>query len=111
MDKIINGFLLTGDKFMPQMHSRQPGFSYSACRLFTKDKERIQKFKKMENSRYIYQNKRDKARAQHDIVYGDFMDLPRRTDSDKVLRDKAFNIAKNPKIDGHKEGLDKFLYE
>ena len=50
--------------------------------------------------RYIYQNKLDKACFQHYMVYGDFKDLNRRTAADKVLRDKAFNIAKNPKYDG-----------
>ena len=45
MNKIVNTFLLVGDKFMPEMHLRQPRFTYSACGLFTKNKERIQKFK------------------------------------------------------------------
>ena len=45
MNKIINKFLLAGDKFMPKMHLKQPGFTYSTCEPFTKNKERIQKFK------------------------------------------------------------------
>ena len=45
MDEIVNNFLLAGDKFMPEMHLRQPQFVYSACGSFTKNKERIQKFK------------------------------------------------------------------
>ena len=45
MNDIINKFLLVGDKFMPEMDLRQPEFTYSACRPFTKSKERIQKFK------------------------------------------------------------------
>ena len=93
---------------MPQMHSRQPGFSYSACRLFTKDKERIQKFKKMENSRYIYQNKRDKARAQHDIVYGDFMDLPRRQILTKYCVIKHLILLKIQKLMDIKKALINF---
>ena len=48
MNKIINKFLLAGDTFMPEMHLRQPGFTYSACGTFTKNKETIQKFKKQE---------------------------------------------------------------
>ena len=72
MDEIINKFLLDGDKFMPEMHLRQPGFTYSACVSFTKNKERIQKFK---DSRYIYKNELDKACLQHDMAYGDFKDL------------------------------------
>ena len=79
---------------------------YSACLPFTKNKERIQKFKETGNSRYIYQNKLDKACLQHDMAYEDFKDLPRRTASDKVLHGKVFNIAKNPKDDGYQRGLD-----
>ena len=92
-------FLLAGDKFIPEMHLRQPGFTYSACGTFTKNKERIQKFKETGDSRYIYQNELDKACFQHDMAYGDFKDLTRRTASDKILCDKAINIAKNPKYD------------
>ena len=82
---------------MPEMHLRQPGLTYSACGPFTKNKERIKKFKETEDSKYIYQSELDKACFQHDMAYGDFKDLNRRTIADKVLRDKAFNIAKNPK--------------
>ena len=53
MNNIINKFLLTGDKFMPEMHLRQPGFTYSACGPFTKNKERIEKFMKTENIDFI----------------------------------------------------------
>ena len=77
------------------MYLRQPGFTYSAYGPFTKNKERIQKFKETGDSRYIYQNELDKACFQHDRAYGDFKHLTRRTASDKILRDKAFNIAKN----------------
>ena len=105
MIEIVNKFLLAGDKFMSEMNLRQPGFTYSACGLFTKNKERIQKFKETENSRYIYQNELDKACFQHDMAYGDFKDLTRRTASDKILRDKVFNIAKNQKHDGCQRGL------
>ena len=79
------------------MHLRQPGFTYSLCGPFTKNKKRIQKFKESEDSRNIYQNELDKACFQHDVAYGDFKDLASRTASDKILRDEAFNIAKNPK--------------
>ena len=89
---------------MVGMHLKQ-GFTYSACGPFIKNKERIQKFKETENIKYIYKNELDKACFQHDMAYGDFKDLARRTTSDKVLRDKAFNIAKNPKDDGYQRGL------
>ena len=104
MNDIINKFLLAGDKFMPEMHLRQPGFNYSACGPFTKSKERIQKFKQTGDSRYIYKN-------ELDIVYGDFKDLKKRTAVDNVLRDKAFNIAKNPKYDGYQRGLASMIYK
>ena len=104
MNDIINRFLLAGDKFMPEMHLKQPGFTYSACGPFTKNKERIQKFKETGDTEYIYKNKLDKACFQHDMAYGGFKYLPLITAADKVLRDKAFNIAKNPKYDGDQQG-------
>ena len=75
---IISKFLLAGDKFMPEMHLRQPGFTYSACGPFTENKERIQKFKQTEDSRYIYKNELHKACFQHNLAYGDFKDLPKQ---------------------------------
>ena len=66
MNEIINKFLLAGDKFMPEMHLRQPGFTYSACGPFTKNKERIEKFIQTGNTDFINKNERDKACFQHD---------------------------------------------
>ena len=103
MNEIVNKFLLVGDKFLPEIHIKQPGFSYSVCGLFTKNKERIQKSKETGDTSYIYKNKLDKACFQHDMAYGDFKDLKRRTASDKVL--KAFKIAKNPKNGRYQRGL------
>ena len=111
MNDIINNFLLAGDKFMPEMHLKQPGFTYSACVPFSKHKERIQKFKETGDARYIYRNELDKACFPHDMAYGDFKDLAKRTASDKVLRDEAFNIAKNPKYDGYQRGLASMVYK
>ena len=105
MNEIVNKFLLAGDKFMHKMHLKQIGFTYSACGPFTKNKGRIQKFKETGDTKYIYKNELNKACFQHDMAYGDFKDLAKRTASDKVLRDKAFNIAKNPKYDGYQRGL------
>ena len=90
---------------MPEMHLKQLGLTYSACGPFTKNKERIQKFKGTGDTKYIYESELDKACFQHDMAYVDFEDLARRTVSDKVLRDKAFNIAKNPKMMDIKEVL------
>ena len=95
---------------MLEMHLKQPGFTYSTCRPFTKNQERIKKFKETGDTSYIYKNKLDKVCFQHDMAYGDFKDLKRRTASDKVLRDKAFNIAKNPKYDGYQRGLASMVY-
>ena len=82
MNKIVNKFLLAGDNFMPEMHLKQPGFTYSAYGPFNKNKERIQKFKETRDTSYIYKNELDKACFQHDMAYGDFKDLKRRTFSD-----------------------------
>ena len=90
---------------MPEVHLKQPGFTYSACGPFTKNKDKIQKFKDTGDNDYIYKNELDKACFQHDMASGDFKDLARRTASDKILRDKAFNIAKNPKYDRYERGL------
>ena len=93
------------------MHLRQPGFTYSACGPFTKNKERIQKFKETGDSRYIYQNELDKACFPHDMAYGNFKDLTRRTASEKILRHKVFNIDKNPKFDRYQRGLASIVYK
>ena len=69
MNQIINKFLLTGDKFMPEMYLRQPGFTYSACGPFTKNKQKIQKFMQTGDTSYIYKNELDKACFQHDMAY------------------------------------------
>ena len=111
MNDIINTFLLAEDKFMPEIHLRQPEFTYSARGPVTKNKKRIQKFKQTGDSRYTYKNELDRACFQHDMAYGDFKNLANRTDADKVLRDKAFNIAKNLKYDGYQRGLASMVYK
>ena len=105
MNEIINKFLLVGDKFMSEIHLRQPGFTYSTCAPFTKNKKRIKKFKETGDSRYIYQNELDQICFQHYMVYGDLENLTKRTASDAVLLNKAFNIAKNLKFDGYQRDL------
>ena len=81
MNEIVNNFLLAGDKF-------------SACGPFTKNKETIETFNEMRDSQNIYQNELDKGNFQHDMTYGYSKDLATKTGSDKILSDKAFNIAK-----------------
>ena len=111
MKNIINKFLLAGDKFMPEMHLRQPQFTYRACGPFTKHKQRIQKFKETEDTNYIYKNELDKACFAHDAAYSDSKGLTKRTVADKILRNRAFNIAKDPKYDGYQRGLASMVYK
>ena len=96
---------------MPEMHLKQLGFTYSACGSFTKNKERIQKFKETGDTDYIYKNELDKACFQHDMAYGDFKNLAKRTASVKFLRDKAFKIVSNPKYDEYEKGLASMVYK
>ena len=101
---VINTFLLVGDKFMPEIHLRQPQFTYSACGPFTKHKQRIQKFKETGDTNYIYMNELDKSCFTHDAAYSDSKDLTKRTVADKSLKNKAFDIARDPKYDGYQRG-------
>ena len=96
---------------MPEIHLRQPQFTYSACGPFTKRKQRIQKFKGTGDANYVYKNELDKACFAHDAAYSDSKDLTKRTVADKILRNKAFNIAKDPKYDGHQRGLASMVYK
>ena len=111
MNNVINKFLLVGDKFMPEMHLKQPQFVYGACGPFTRHKERIKEFKRTGDTRYIYRNELDKACFQHDSAYANHKDLINRTKADKVLRAKAYNIAGNPKYDGYQRGLANMVYK
>ena len=111
MNKVINKLLLAGDKFMPEMHLKQPQFVYSACGPFTRHKERIKEFKRTGETRYIYRNELNKACFQHDSAYADHKYLINRIKSDKVLRDKAYNIASNPEYDGYQRGLASMVYK
>ena len=111
MNEIVNKFLLAGDKFMPELHLKQPGFTYSACRTFNRNKEKIEKFMQTGNTDFIYKNELDKACFQHDMAYGKSKHLAKRTQSDKFLRDKAFKIASDPKYDGYQRGLASMVYK
>ena len=111
MNEIINKFLLAGDKFILEMHLKQPGFTYSACGPFTENKERIEKFMQTRNTDFIYRNELDKACFQQDMAYGKSKDLVKRIQSDKVLRDKAFKIASDLKYDGYQRGLASMVYK
>ena len=114
MNEIVNKLLLVGDKLLREMYLKQPGFTYSAYGSFTKNKEKRQKIKKQKqkigDSRNIYRNELDKACFQHDMTYGYFKDLAKRAASDEVLRDKAFNFAKNRKYDEYQGYLASIVY-
>ena len=111
MKKIINKFLLTGDKFMPEFHLKQPGFTYSACGLFTKHRERIQKFRETGDLKHLYRTELDKACFAHDAAYFDSKDLAKRTISDKSLKDRAYEIARNRGYDGYQRALASMVYK
>ena len=98
MNEIVNKFLLLGDNFMPELHLKQPGFTYSACGSLTRNKERIEMFMQTGNTDFIYRDELDKACFQHDMAYRKSKEIEKRTQSDKVLRDKAFKIASDPNM-------------
>ena len=75
MNEIVNKFLLVGDKFIPEMHLKQPGFTYSACDPFTRNKRRTEKFMQAGNTDFIYRNELDKACFQHNMGYSKSKDL------------------------------------
>ena len=96
---------------MPQMYLKQRGFTCSACGQFTRNKKRIERFMQTGNTDFIYKNELDKAYFQHDMTCGKSKDLAKRTQSDKVLKDKAFKIASDPKYDGYQRGLASMVYK
>ena len=98
MNEIVNKFLLAGDRFMAEMHLRQPDLRIVLVDQLQKIKNELKKFKEAGDSRYIYRNELDKACFQHDMAYGDFKDLNGRTFVDKVLGKITFDIAKDPRI-------------
>ena len=111
MNKIVNKILLTGDKFMPKLHFRKPGFTYSGSGPFTKHRERIQKLRETNDLKHIYKNELDKACFAHYAAYSDSKDLGKRTIKDKTLKEKAHEIAINPKYDRYQRGLASMVYK
>ena len=90
---------------------KQPQFTYNACGPFPKHEQRIQKFKETGDTNYIYKNELDKACFIHDTAYSDSKDLTKITVADKILKNKAFDIAKDPKYDGYQRGLASMVYK
>ena len=111
MNNIINKCLLVGDKFMPEMHLRQPQFVYSACGPFTRHKERIKEFKRTGDTRLLYRNELDKTCFKHDAAYAEYKDVENRLISDQKLRNSVYDVASNPKYDGYQRGLASMVYK
>ena len=71
---------------MPELHLKQPGFTYGACEPFTEHREGIRKFRETSNLKHLYRNKLDKAHFAHDAAYSDVKDLAKTIVSDEILR-------------------------
>ena len=108
MNKIINKFLLTGDKFMAELHLKQPGFAHSAYGPFTKHCERIHKFRETGNLKHLYKNELDKTCFAQDAAYSDSKNLAKRTISDKILKYRTYEIARNY---GYETALASMVYK
>ena len=113
MNNVINKFVLTADKFMPEKFKRlkRKVGTYSACGPFTRRKDRINKFIQTCDTNYIYKNELGKACFAHDTAYSDFKDIKNRTATDKILRDKTYKIAKDPKYYDSQRGLPSMIYK
>ena len=105
MSKIVNKFFLARDKFVPELHLRQPGFTESDCGPFTEHRERIQKFKETSDLKHICKNELDKACFACYAAYSDSKDLAKKTISSTISKDRAYEIAINLKYDGCQRGL------
>ena len=101
MNKTINNFFLTKDKCMPEFHLKQPGFTCTACGPFTKHRERIKKLRETDNLKYLYRNELGKACFALDAAYSDSKDLAKRIMLDKILKDRAYEIAIYRNYDGY----------
>ena len=102
--------MLTRDKFTPKLNFKQSGFTYSACRPFTKHRERIRKFRETDNLKHLYRNELDKACFAHDAAYSDSKDLAKTTISGKILKDRAREIARNCIYDGYQAAFASIVY-
>ena len=103
MNKIVNKFLLAGDKFMPELHWKHLGFIYSTRGPYIKHRKRIQKFKETDYLNYIFKNKLDRASFAHDTGLSDSKDLAKRTIPNKISKDRTHEIAQNPQYDGYQK--------
>ena len=102
---------MTEDKFMPELHLKQPEVTYSACGPFTKHRERIQKFRKTGDLKQLCRNELDKACFAYDRAYSDSKDLAKRTISDKILKkDGADEISRSCNCNGYQKTSANMVY-
>ena len=111
MNKIFNKFLLTGENFMPELHLKLPGFTYRVCGPFTKHCESIHKFRETGNLKHVHRNELDKACFAHDAAYSDSKNLAKRTISDKILKNRAYEIPRNCNYDRYQRALASMVYK
>ena len=102
---------MTGDKFMPELHLKQPGFTYSAWGAFTTHRERIQNFRETGNLKHLYRHELDKACFAHDAAYSESKDLAKGTILDNILKERAYEIARNCGYDGYQRALAGMVYK
>ena len=102
--------LLAGDKFMPELYLNQSGLTYIPYGPSTKDRRRIENFAETGYLKYLFRNESDKACFAHDTAYFDSIDLVKRTISDKILSNKAYEISRNCKHDGYQRALASMIY-
>ena len=109
----MNKFWLTGDKFMSELHLKQPGFTYNTCEPFTKH-QRIWKFKETGNIKHLFRNESYKACFPHDVGYSHSKDLAKRTISDKILKNRVYETGRSHNYNGYQRALAsmvcKFFY-
>ena len=110
MNEITNKFILIGEKYMPELHLKQSGFTY-ACGSFTKHNERTQKFRETDNLKHRYRHKLDKTCFAHDAAYLDSKDLAKKIISDKILKNRGHEIARNGKYYGYQRALASMVYK
>ena len=111
INKIINKFLLNGDRFMPEPHLKQPAFIHSFNGWFTKHRERIQNFRKTGNLKHLFKHELGRACFTHDKAYFDSKDLAKRNISGKISKDRAYEIARNCGYDGYQRALANTIYK
>ena len=111
MNKIIDKFLLTGDKFISKLHLRQPGFTYSACGPFTEHRQRIKNIRETGNLKRLCRSESHKACYLHNAAYSDSKDMAKGTISDKIRKDRHFQIDMNRNYDGYQRALASMVYK